>query len=70
MTRRLARRRSAASTSIFLTDGTATRTLAFAGRTIDYHDVQAATLAAQADGFSTLADVSTVRASLAEAQGY
>jgi hypothetical protein len=55
---------------IFLTDGTATRTLAFAGRTIDYHDVQAATLAAQADGFSTLADVSAVRASLAEAQGY
>ena len=55
---------------IFLTDGTATRDLAFAGRTIGYHDVQAATLAAQADGFSTLADVSTVRASLAEAQGY
>jgi nicotinamidase-related amidase len=55
---------------IFLTDGTATRALTFAGRTIDYHDVQAATLAAQADGFSTLADVSTVRASLADAQGY
>jgi nicotinamidase-related amidase len=55
---------------IFLTDGTATRSLAFAGRTIDYRDVQAATLAAQADGFSTLADVSTVRASLADAQGY
>lgn len=55
---------------IFLTDGTATRTLSFGGRTIDYHDVQAATLAAQADGFSTLADVSTVRASLADALGY
>jgi nicotinamidase-related amidase len=55
---------------IFLTDGTATRTLSFGGRTVDYHDVQAATLAAQADGFSTLADVSTVRASLADALGY
>ena len=55
---------------IFLTDGTATRTLSYGGRTIDYHDVQATTLAAQADGFSRLADVSTVRASLADAMGY
>jgi nicotinamidase-related amidase len=55
---------------IFLTDGTATRTLSLGGRTIDYRDVQATTLAAQADGFSRLADVSTVRASLADAMGY
>ena len=55
---------------IFLTDGTATRTLSYGGRTIDYHDVQAATLAAQADGFSRLADVSLVRASLADGMGY
>jgi len=46
---------------IFLTDGTATRDLALPGRTVLHSDVQAATLAAQADGFSTLADVSTVR---------
>ena len=55
---------------IFLTDGTATRTLTFGGRTVDYHDVQTATLAAQADGFSRLADVNTVRTSLADAMGY
>ena len=55
---------------IFLTDGTATRDLTLGDRTIGYHDVQAATLAAQADGFSTLADVATVRASLADGMGY
>jgi nicotinamidase-related amidase len=55
---------------IFLTDGTATRSLTLGKRTIDYLDVQAATLAAQADGFSRLADVATVRASLADGMGY
>jgi nicotinamidase-related amidase len=55
---------------VFLTDGTATRTLAYGGRTVDYHDVQTATLAAQADGFARLADVNTVRTSLADAMGY
>jgi nicotinamidase-related amidase len=52
---------------VFLTDGTATRDLALSGRTVQHEDVQAATLAAQADGFSTLADVSTVRNLLAVA---
>jgi nicotinamidase-related amidase len=46
---------------IFLTDGTATRDLAFEDRVVPHRDVQAATLAAQADGFSTLADVTAVR---------
>jgi nicotinamidase-related amidase len=50
---------------IFLTDGTATRDLTVGDRVIPYPDVQAATLAAQADGFSTLADVASVRAQLA-----
>jgi nicotinamidase-related amidase len=50
---------------IFLTDGTATRDLTVAGGVVSYRDVQAATLAAQADGFSTLADVAGVRARLA-----
>jgi nicotinamidase-related amidase len=52
---------------IFLTDGTATRDLAFGDRTVPYREMQAATLAAQADGFSTLADVAAVRALLAGA---
>jgi nicotinamidase-related amidase len=51
----------------FLTDGTATRDLALRGRTVAHADVQAATLAAQADGFATLADVASVRAQLAAA---
>jgi nicotinamidase-related amidase len=55
---------------IFLTDGTATRNLTLAERTIDHRDVQAATLAAQADGFSQLADVATVRGALADGMGY
>ena len=46
---------------VFLTDGTATRDLAYGDRVVSHRDVQAATLAAQADGFSTLADVTTVR---------
>ena len=46
---------------VFLTDGTATRDLAYEDRVVSHRDVQAATLAAQADGFSTLADVTTVR---------
>ena len=46
---------------VFLTDGTATRDLAFEDRVVSHRDVQAATLAAQADGFSTLADVAAVR---------
>jgi nicotinamidase-related amidase len=50
---------------IFLTDGTATRDLTVGDRVVPYADVQAATLAAQADGFSTLADVGSVRAQLA-----
>lgn len=50
---------------IFLTDGTATRDLTVGQRVVPFPDVQAATLAAQADGFSTLADVATVRARLA-----
>jgi nicotinamidase-related amidase len=52
---------------IFLTDGTATRDLAVGNRVISYRDMQSATLAAQADGFSTLADVASVCAALAEA---
>jgi nicotinamidase-related amidase len=52
---------------IFLTDGTATRDLALGERKIQAHDVQAATLAAQADGFSTLADCAGVRGLLVEA---
>jgi nicotinamidase-related amidase len=55
---------------IFLTDGTATRNLTLGDRTVDYADVQAATLAAQADGFSRLADVTAVRAALADGMGY
>jgi nicotinamidase-related amidase len=55
---------------IFLTDGTATRNLVLGDRTIAHADVQAATLAAQADGFSQLADVATVRAALADGMGY
>jgi nicotinamidase-related amidase len=50
---------------IFLTDGTASRDLTVGARVVPYPDVQAATLAAQADGFSTLADVASVRAQLA-----
>jgi nicotinamidase-related amidase len=55
---------------IFLTDGTATRNLVLGDRTVDYADVQAATLAAQADGFSRLADVASVRAALTDGMGY
>lgn len=55
---------------IFLTDGTATRDLAVGERTISYRDVQAATLAAQADGFSTLADIAGVRSAIADARGF
>jgi nicotinamidase-related amidase len=55
---------------IFLSDGTATRDLAFEKRIVSSREVQAATLAAQADGFSTLADVAEVRASLADARGF
>jgi nicotinamidase-related amidase len=51
---------------IFLTDGTATRDLTLRDRKVLAHDVQAATLAAQADGFSTLADVAGVRNLLVE----
>ena len=50
---------------IFLTDGTATRDLTVGDRIVPHGDVQAATLAAQADGFSRLADVATVRGELA-----
>jgi len=52
---------------IFLTDGTATRDLALRDRKVSANDIQAATLAAQADGFSTLADVASVRNLLVEA---
>ena len=52
---------------IFLTDGTATRDLALRDRKVSADDIQAATLAAQADGFSTLADVAGVRNLLVEA---
>lgn len=47
---------------VFLTDGTATRDLVGpTGRTLSHELVHEATLAAQADGFSTLMDVSSVR---------
>ena len=50
---------------VFLTDGTATRDLAApSGRTIPHEVVHETTLAAQADGFSRLADVAAVRAEL------
>jgi nicotinamidase-related amidase len=50
----------------FLTDGTATRDLELpGGATIPHRTVHEATLAAQADGFSTLADVASVAAELA-----
>jgi nicotinamidase-related amidase len=50
---------------VFLTDGTATRDLAYEDRIVSHREVHAATLAAQADGFSTLASVADVRAWLA-----
>jgi nicotinamidase-related amidase len=51
---------------VFLTDGTATRDLEGPdGRTISHAAVHETTLAAQADGFSRLADVARVRAELA-----
>jgi nicotinamidase-related amidase len=47
---------------VFLTDGTATRDLAGPnGTTIPHDVVHETTLAAQADGFSTLSDVASVR---------
>ncbi len=50
---------------VFLTDGTATRDLAGPdGRAIPHAVVHETTLAAQADGFSTLADVASVRSAL------
>jgi nicotinamidase-related amidase len=50
---------------VFLTDGTATRDLpAPSGETIPHSIVHETTLAAQADGFSTLMDVGAVRAYL------
>jgi ureidoacrylate peracid hydrolase len=52
---------------VFLSDGTATRDLALAGRTVPHRDVQAATLAAQADGFAQLAEVASVRGLFAAA---
>jgi nicotinamidase-related amidase len=52
---------------IFLTDGTATRDLTLGDRKVQAHEMQAATLAAQADGFSTLADVASVRNLLVDA---
>jgi nicotinamidase-related amidase len=51
---------------VFLTDGTATRDLQGpAGATVAHAVVHEATLAAQADGFSRLADVAAVRTELA-----
>lgn len=51
---------------VFLTDGTATRDLVGpGGRTIPHEAVHETTLAAQADGFSRLADIAAVRAELA-----
>src|SRR5262245_2753442 len=51
---------------VFLTDGTATRDLdAPSGGTIPHAAVHETTLAAQADGFSRLADVAAVKAELA-----
>lgn len=50
---------------VFLTDGTATRDLTGPdGSTIPHTVVHETTLAAQADGFSTLADVASVRKEL------
>jgi nicotinamidase-related amidase len=50
---------------VFLTDGTATRDLEGPdGRTIPHAAIHEATLAAQADGFSTLESVESVRAAL------
>lgn len=52
---------------VFLTDGTATRDLtAPSGHTIPHAAVHETTLAAQADGFSTLMDVEAVRNALLE----
>jgi nicotinamidase-related amidase len=52
---------------VFLTDGTATRDLRGpSGRTLPHELVHEATLAVQADGFSTLADVASVRRELSE----
>ncbi len=68
MTRRPARRSSAGLEVVCFTDGTATRDLALGDRKVLAHDVQAATLAAQAEyGFSTLADCASVRNLLVEA---
>lgn len=54
---------------VLLTDGTATRDLDGPdGRTIPHDVVHAVTLAAQADGFATLADVESVRAAFAGPQ--
>jgi len=54
---------------VFLSDGTATRDLQGRnGRTIPHAAAHEATLAAQADGFSRLADVETVRGELAAPQ--
>ncbi len=50
---------------VFLTDGTATRDLEGpSGATIPHGLIHEATLAAQADGFSTLMDVASVRSAL------
>ena len=50
---------------VFLTDGTATRDLdGPSGRTVPHTLVHEATLAAQADGFSTLMDVASARAAI------
>jgi nicotinamidase-related amidase len=50
---------------VFLTDGTATRDLEGpTGKTISHAAIHEATLAAQADGFSTLSDVASVRSAL------
>jgi nicotinamidase-related amidase len=52
---------------VFLTDGTATRDLAGPdGATIPHTVVHETTLAAQADGFSTLSDVASVSASFGD----
>ena len=52
---------------VFLTDGTATRDLEGpGGRTIPHAVVHETTLAVQADGFSTLADVASVRSALTD----
>lgn len=50
---------------VFLTDGTATRDLTGpTGRTIPHETVHETVLAAQADGFSTLADAASFRSAL------